>query len=265
MSLSVDVKEFSKEIGADLVGIASTERFKKAPEGHRPRDLLPDAQSVIVLAKRIPISVIKTIPSPYYSASCRNLNEQLRVLAHSITLFIEDSGFEAMPVDPAISDFARDVEIIREKPSPEVKMLGDFSHRHAAVMAGLGEISAASYVVVPEFGPRVRFASVISTTPLKPDPMIACAICRPDSCGLACVKACPPRALKGNSTIDHFKCRNYREPDIYNLEYFKDIARFCDMGIPPIRKISILSHKHSSSGFETCGACIKACPIGVAL
>jgi epoxyqueuosine reductase len=264
MSLAVEVKEFSKKIGADLIGIASVERFEEAPEGHRPQDLLPDAQSVIVLAKRIPYSVIQTIPSPYYSSTCSNINNQLRVLTYNITLFIEELGFKALPVDPAISDFARHVEIIRENPSPEIKMLGDFSHRHAAVMAGLGEISAASYVVVPELGPRVRFVSVISTAPLEPDPLTSCNICRPDSCGLACIQACPPKALKGDSTIDHFKCRNYRHPEIYNIEYFKDIASLCSREIPLIRKISILSRKHSSLGLETCGACIKACPIGVA-
>lgn len=264
MSLSKRVKEFARKNGADLIGTASVDLFKKAPEGHKPRDLLADAKSVIILAKRIPVSVVKSIPSPYYAAACHSLNEQLRVLAHGITLFLEDLGYEALPIEPGISDFARDVEIIREEPTPEIKMLGDFSHRHAAVMAGLGEISAASYVVVSKYGPRVRFVSVITSAPIEPDPLLdeSDKICKPEECERACVKACPPQALRGDGTIDHFKCRNYRVPDRYTLEYFKDIARLYENGVPPIRRINILSRLYSSSGLETCGRCIKACPIG---
>ena len=35
------------EWGADLVGIAPVERFRDAPEGHKPTDFLPDTKSVI--------------------------------------------------------------------------------------------------------------------------------------------------------------------------------------------------------------------------
>jgi epoxyqueuosine reductase QueG len=270
MSLTDEVKEFARKNRADLVGVASADRFQEAPDGRRPWDLLPDAKSVIVMAKRIPISVVKTIPSPHYNTCCSYLNEQLRVLAYKTALFMEDRGFEALPIDPSISDYARDVEIIREQPAPEIKMLGNFSHRHAAVIAGLGEISVASYVVVPKFGPRVRFVSVISTAPLKPDPRLKedmkwGLICKPETCRLACVKACPPGALLGDGMVSHFKCRSYRDPKIYNLEYFKEIAKPSYRGISPIRKISILSRTHPTSNIETCGVCIKACPIGITI
>jgi epoxyqueuosine reductase QueG len=58
-----DVKQFAKSIGADLIGIASTDRFDSAPLGHKPEDLLRGAKSVIVMAKRIPLAVVKTIPT----------------------------------------------------------------------------------------------------------------------------------------------------------------------------------------------------------
>ncbi len=36
MSLADEVKEFARKKRADLVGVASADRFKEAPDGHRP-------------------------------------------------------------------------------------------------------------------------------------------------------------------------------------------------------------------------------------
>ena len=139
MTFSEEVKNYALEVGADLAGIALANEFDEAPVGHRPKDLLSDARSVIMVAKKIPTSVVKTIPSPIYSTTYRILNDELRVLTYNIALLIEERGYTALPIDPSISDFARDVKIIQERPDPKVKILGDFSHRHAAVKAGLGE------------------------------------------------------------------------------------------------------------------------------
>lgn len=51
---SKEVKELCHSLGADLVGIASPERFADAPKGYRPEDVLPSARSVIVLATVLP-------------------------------------------------------------------------------------------------------------------------------------------------------------------------------------------------------------------
>jgi len=263
MSLSEEIKDYALEMGADLAGIASTSEFAEAPVGHRPEDLLTDARSVIVVAKKIPLPVVETIPSPIYSTTKRFLNEELRVLTYNISLFLEKKGYAALPIDPGISDFARDVDILQEEPEPKVKMLGDFSHRHAAVKAGLGQFGLASYVVTKLYGPRIRFASLISNASLEPDEVIEKdTICDPEACDYACVRACPPRALRGDGTIDHYKCRKYREPELFTLEYFKDINEISDKEPNLIRRITILSKKYASRNSETCGICIKVCPIG---
>jgi epoxyqueuosine reductase QueG len=171
-------------------------------------------------------------------------------------------GYIALPVDPAISDYARDVQIIQEKPKPKIKMMGDFSHRHAALKAGLGEFGLASYIVTKLYGPRIRFASLICDANLEPDSSSK-NICDPVSCDNACVRVCPPKALRGDGTIDHYLCRNYREPELFTLEYFKKISELSKKDINPIKRISILSKKYSSRTSETCGICIKACPIGI--
>ncbi|MGA2955256.1 MAG: hypothetical protein ABSF48_05990 [Thermodesulfobacteriota bacterium] len=258
---------FARKVGADLVGIAPVERFAGAPKGHKPEDLLPGARSVVAMAKRIPLSIVKSIPSPYYEKfGYHDLNARLRELTYNVALFIEDQGFEAFPLDPSIDDKAREIRILQEEPEPKIKILGDFSHRHAVVAAGLGEFAMSCMVVVPKFGPRVRVVSVITTAPIEPTSQIQGKgrfnICQPEACGLQCVKKCPAKALAGDGTIDHFKCRNYRNPSSYTLEYFKAIAESKKPGRPSSSGASV---KATPPVGQTCGICIKVCPIGLTL
>jgi epoxyqueuosine reductase QueG len=261
------VIDFAKAKGADLVGIAPIERFEDAPKGHKPEDILPGARSVVAMAKRIPLSIVKSIPSPYYDRfGYHDLNAHLRKLTYDVSLFIEDLGFEAFPLDPSVDDKAREVQILREQPEPKIKILGDFSHRHAVVASGLGEFAASSMVVVPKFGPRVRVVSVITTAPLEPSPMLGGKgrfnICQTEACGLQCAKKCPAKALPGDGTIDHFRCRNYRNPSVYTLEYFKAIAESKKSSRPAS---SGASGRATPAVGQTCGICIKVCPIGLTL
>lgn len=46
--LTKEVKKITREMGAEMVGIASVERFKNAPLMLSPKGLLPTAKSVVV-------------------------------------------------------------------------------------------------------------------------------------------------------------------------------------------------------------------------
>jgi epoxyqueuosine reductase len=261
------VKQFAMKNGADLVGVASVDRFAGAPQGHKPEDFLTSARSVVAMARRIPLAIVKKIPSPYYQKFGYNdLNAHLRELAYKVALFLEDQGYEAFPLDPSVDERAREVEILQEAPEPLVKILGDFSHRHAIVQAGLGEISAGCMVVVPKFGPRVRLVSVITTAPLEPDPKpegkSRFNICQPEACGLQCARKCPAKALPGDGTVNHFRCRQYRDPALYTLEFFRQIAESKKTGRA---SAGGGRSRGAAGGGLSCGICIKACPIGIPL
>ena len=261
------VKDFAMKNGADLVGIASVDRFEGAPQGHKPEDFLTGAKSVVAMARRIPLAIVKKIPSPYYQRFGYNdLNAYLRGLSNNVALFLEDQGYESFPLDPSVDEREREVKILQEEPEPMVKILGDFSHRHAIVQSGLGEISAGCMVVVPKFGPRIRLVSVITTAPIEPDPLperkARFNICQPEACGLQCAKKCPGKALPGDGTVNHFKCRQYRDPALYTLDFFKQIAE----SKKPGRASSGGPRSGGAAGRGlSCGFCIKACPIGVSL
>lgn len=49
---SQEVKRMARELGADLVGIASAQRFDMAPEGFRPADVLLGAQNGITVNQK---------------------------------------------------------------------------------------------------------------------------------------------------------------------------------------------------------------------
>jgi epoxyqueuosine reductase len=60
------IKETAFNFGAELCGIASIERFSKAPEGFRPTDIYPETKSVVVIAKKLPEGIfLSNNPIPY--------------------------------------------------------------------------------------------------------------------------------------------------------------------------------------------------------
>ena len=79
-------------------------------------------------------------------------NMQLQVMAISIALFLEDHGHLAVPL-PASGTRVAEHYVL-------------FSHRHAAVLAGLGEFGLNNLLLTPQYGPRVRLDSVITTAEL---------------------------------------------------------------------------------------------------
>jgi len=108
-----------------------------------------------------------------------------------------------------------------------------------ATLSGLGWIGKSTLLVSPEFGPRVRFGSLLTDMPLQvnnPVVQSQCEDCR------ACVDNCPVGAIKG-------KLWSQTTP---RSELF-DVARCYDY---------LWSSKATLGRRQTCGVCLKICPIG---
>ena len=107
MLTSEMVKRAGKEAGADLVGIASMDRFEGAPKQQDPRYIFPEAKACIVLGFRIPRGYFRGIEEGTYFAAYPamgyggmnqvHMPETLR----SLCCFIEDYEYEAAPVPNA--------------------------------------------------------------------------------------------------------------------------------------------------------------------
>ncbi len=199
------VKKFARQMGADLVGIASMDRFEGAPKEQDPRYIFPEAKSCIVLAFRIPRGYLRGIEegthfSVYTSMGYAGINEVYGpMVLRELSCYLEDHGYEAVPQpniylrssvgsgkgknDPKVS-----LPVAEGLPAPDVMI----DMRAAAFVAGLGEFGWSKVFLTPEFGPLQRFAALLTDADLEPDPIFTGQIC--DRC-MRCAKACSGGAI----------------------------------------------------------------------
>lgn len=188
-----------ERLEVDLLGVAPVERLQGAPEGGRPTDYLPGARSVVVLAVKMPDAIIevagrydepgKTL-GPYMWYGYPVMNWELSAAASRVAKFLETQGFKGLPFPPTGLNY-------------KFGTRADFSHRHAAVAAGLGEFGWTGLLLTPRFGPRQRLVSIVTDAPLEPSPLYeGPSLCRPDSCGRACLKSCPTGAMSGRVSLE---------------------------------------------------------------
>ncbi|MBP1732355.1 MAG: hypothetical protein H6Q55_2784 [Deltaproteobacteria bacterium] len=199
VNLSKDLRKFAVEqLGLDLFGIAPAERLQGGPEGGRPADYLPNARSVLVGAMKIPDAAVdvaghyeepgKTL-GPYMWYGYVIPNWELSSAAGRLAKFLEARGFKGLPFPPTGLLY-------------RYGNRADFSHRHAAVAAGLGQFGFSGLFLSAAFGPRQRLVSIITDAPLDPSPMYdGPKLCQPDVCGQACIKSCPTRAMTGKVSL----------------------------------------------------------------
>ena len=206
--LTNEMKSFIISQGVDTVGIAPVERFRNAPKGFGPRDYMQDATCVISIGIHIANGVCdvwgeynkpgKSI-SPYLFYGYGLLNLQLGRIADITAKQLEDRGFKSLTFPPtwAISMY-RSIGLL-----PEHYIGADFSHRHAAVAAGLGEFGWSGLTLTPKYGARMRFNSIITNAPLMPSKIYqGPKLCQPRRCKYLCVRICPAKALSRKDSVE---------------------------------------------------------------
>ncbi len=190
------LKEAARGFGADLVGIASIDTLRYLPAEINPLSINSHAKSVIVVGRKVLRGALRGIEQGnefdnsfpafgFYSLE----DNYLARTTYDVTIWMEKQGFEAVPL------FAYDVDgqpagvpVAPGKPAPNVIL----QYRILAQAAGLGETGLSGLFLTPEFGPRQRFAMLVSDAELEADAPFKPRIC--DDCG-ACVKGCPLDAL----------------------------------------------------------------------
>ncbi len=210
MNMAKDVKKFGKAKGADLVGIASMDRFEGAPRQMDPRHIFPDAKAMIVCALRIPRGTLLGIEEGTFFTSYSMMGYaginfvSMPMVLWGITAHIEDQGYDAVPIANHFpwSGISNDHggertgwsrPVAPDKPAPDVFI----PLRIAAFAAGLGQIGYSKVFLTPEFGPRQRFGVILTNAPLEPDPIFEGELC--DRCML-CVKDCTGDAISATET-----------------------------------------------------------------
>ena len=287
MSLTQEVKRLALANNLDYIGIAPAEFLKSEPEGLRPSDFLPGAQTVVSLGIRLSLGVQLANRLAYntnlrhaiysylwYGFGLPSLHYIDRT-ALLVTRLLEKKGYIAIPVMSASTFDIR-------------SSLMEFSNIHAAVATGLGELGWSGLVLTPDAGPRARFGSVITNAKLDPDPMYAGPkLCDPDSCkelgqGLPlCAQVCPTKAIGPDVervTIGA-KCFEVAKVDRWrcmwgSMGLTRETLGLRDIAMPDrvqAKEISdALKQRDRAQSMELmvigrgdyCGKCIMECPVG---
>jgi epoxyqueuosine reductase len=285
-SLSDKVRSLAESAGADMVGFAPVERFAAGPERTRPAYYLPKAQSVISIGIGYPRSIGEvwgtyreegSLPGPYMWFGFAYLNWELSRVALRVAKFLEGLGYKSLPIPPSHT-------LVQyryyEKFDEWNRYLGDFSHKHAALAAGIGAFGWSNLFLTPAYGARQRLISVISEAALEPGHLMDRKdLCKPQVCGYACVETCPIGALSKDryqefvmegqtyryAALDHMRCR-------WCLDGFTEGSGSRTHFEPP-EKLSQADFARAAAGREIpdkglylmafidfCGKCMHQCP-----
>ena len=211
MITSQDIKAAAKRMGADIVGIGSIDRWSTAPIQMDPKQIMPNAKSVIALGFRVLRGSLRGIEEGTYFSNYSSMGYggitylYMPMTIINLSKMIEDAGYEAVPMGHqsdwrAIDNtgymkenFSRPVA--PGKAAPDVMI----SLRIAGFLCGLGEIGYSKMLLTPEFGPRLRVGIIITELELEPDPIMEpgtlCNRC------MACVRECPGGCIPKDRTI----------------------------------------------------------------
>ena len=198
--------------------------------------LLPERFSFltygITLLFRLSDAVVDEVddaPTISYFQHYRAVNAFLDSWTLRLTALIEREGSRAFPIAASQSLPGKD------------NYQALFSHKTAAVRAGLGWIGKSALFVSPRFGPRVRLATVLTnlTLPTNPPPVYkGCGGCR------ICVDLCPAGAISGREYVPGAERETIFDPELCSRHMKK-------------------AYQHIGR-WAVCGICMAHCPFGKA-
>ena len=228
MSLKEDLKEMSKRFGADLFGVASAEDLNDAPQGHRPKDILPNAKSVIVLGMKMLDAQTDILPTngDFFGVSPRQdmfkghstfISQELDRAGYAIARFLEKKSFKAYH------------QMASKGGTDQRFLMGLLSLKHMATKSGLGVFGRHSLLITPQYGPRVRLTAIVTDAELQPSTSIDRDFCK--DCENPCISLCPANALEKPSHDSSYE----------------------------INKFACCQYLNTR---PTCSVCLKVCPIG---
>jgi len=248
------VKQYLDHKDIPIFGAASAESLNRtAPEGFRPKDVLPEAKSVLIFAKPASLASYQTpknngLPS-FYISNYHTYYRMANEVANSISFILEEGGFPSLPI-PSYSPMRLE----------KGRYNGLISFKHAAVEAGLGKMGKNTLLIHPERGNILRFGGLLTTMEWPTEgPGEYPELC-PEDCTL-CIDACPVGALKDGS-IDHLKCMGHCIKHTLLPPYW--LIKILGSLSQRSNRVKRFLEVYASGFFENygvgCFECLKKCP-----
>ena len=219
--MNAQIESRLKEHGANLVGFADVTKVPGKVTGGFPR-----AISIVVALDPAIVRAISEGPTRPYYAEYNRVNDLLVKLCERATEILTGLGHRAEAVRATTEHF------------DPVSLSTQTQHKTIATRAGLGWIGKSALLITRQYGPAVRFGSVLTDAEFEtgePVDVSHCGTCR------ECVERCPAGAIAG-----HNWCVGDPREAMYDAFACRDMAT----------KLS------SKQGIVStiCGICINACP-----
>jgi epoxyqueuosine reductase len=231
--LDARIKELAEASGLDFCGVADLGPAREfiLDQGGQDVASYPRAISIGIamfdsIVDALPRRDEEAAVTINYLHHCYDvINARLDAAASVIAGELQRRGYRSLPLPCS------------ERHDSE-RICGQFSHKLAAHMAGLGWIGKSCLLVTPEAGPRVRWNTILTDAPLEVTggPM-------EERCGkcVECVEICPQGAFTGRAFVEG-------EPREARYD-----ASACERYFTKAKQ---------AAGRVACGLCVYVCPWG---
>ncbi len=257
---ATEVKALAKDLGADLVGIASASVLNAFPPDplypQTPERISPHVKSVVVLCQRIPVGAFRcknNVPVQYIDMLVLRRMDRI---AYRLVDALERAGH------PSFVTAAQETDWSYKRAS-----YGRLSTRHLGIEAGLGTFGLEVNILSPEFGPRLYLTGVLTECELEADRPMTEQVCIGESCS-RCLYSCPSDAVR-HFGIDKRACATEAQ------EFgFSTILKFWEhfLGSDGETRRRLIADREIYGfwqgllrvvgSFGDCPRCLAVCPVG---
>src|SRR5215471_1430710 len=259
------VKARARELGADLVGIASAQTLNAFPPDplwpQTPERISPYVKSVITIVQHIPAGAFRCRTNTPVQYMDMLVLRKMDKIAYRLAEELERAGHPSFVVPAQETDW-----------SLKRASYGRLSTRHLGVESGLGTLGLEVNILTPEYGPRIYLTGILTEVELAADRPMTEQVCIGESCS-RCLYSCPGDAVL-HFGIDKRACAEHAQ------EFgFSTILKFVDRAIdaqasgdgPDALRAMTRSRDHFGfwqgllrvvGSFGDCPRCLAVCPVG---
>ena len=218
------MQELKEHLTSFLIDQGATDvGFSKADDA--PSNLNTAITIVAALSDAV-VDEIDDAPTYTYFHHYRTVNQFLDQLAFKCGNLIAAQGYKYIPVAASQS-----------MPALGSPYVSRYSHKKAAVAAGLGSIGKNNLFLHKQYGPRVRLATIFTDCPIPCTNEPLKGVCF--GCD-KCVHACPAGAISGNAWDPALSLSSFFNPELCSNHMKK-------------------AYQKIGRG-AVCGICMRVCP-----
>jgi len=259
------VKARARELGTDLVGIASAQTLNAFPPDPRwpqtPERISPYVKSVITIVQHIPVGAFRCRTNTPVQYMDMLVLRKMDKVAYRLAEELERAGHPSFVVP------AQETEWTLKRAS-----YGRLSTRHLGVESGLGTLGLEVNILTPEYGPRVYLTCILTELELAADAPMTEQVCIGESCS-RCLHSCPGDAVL-HFGIDKRACAEHAQEFGFStiLKFLDQVVDADAQGASTEGLIAMMrSRDHFGfwqgllrvvGSFGDCPRCLAVCPVG---